>query len=74
MVVLDFAHMYDMYRFNFLSAIMSKVPFLHSFYSILELQYHIMRGLCDRYGVGAQPTSAVVFEHFKLHVIQSYMS
>ena len=39
---LDFAHMYDMYRLIFLSAIMSKLPFLHLVFSNLELQFHTM--------------------------------
>ena len=55
--------MYDMCRFNFLSAIMRKLPFLHLFYSSLELQYHAVQRLRDQYGNGAQSLYAAVYEH-----------
>ena len=70
---LDFAHMYDMYRLIFLCAIRRKVPFLHLFFSSLELQFHTIQRLWDKYGIGTQSISVAVHDHFNYAVIQSYM-
>ena len=70
---LDFVHMYHLARLRFLSHLVYKLPFVDSFVSSLEFQYHDKQKLFDLYNVRGQSFSAAVHCHFHAIVMQQYL-
>jgi len=68
---LDFVHIYDLARFRFLSQLTHRLPFVTLFCSSLEMHYHNLQMLSDRYGASNCSIGGAVYRHFHVSVMSN---